>query len=104
MSEENIMDEAPVQDEDLDTNTAADAEQEQTPAAPSLGLADLKLMANVIEVVTQRGAVRANEMAPVGIVYNKLMNFLIANGAVQVPVPEENQEEAPVDQGEEGEE
>ena len=41
-------------------------------------------MANIIEVVSNPGAnSRANEMAAVGNVYNILMNFLIANGAVK---------------------
>jgi len=60
----------------------------QAPAAPQLGVNDLKLMANIIEVVSNRGAVKANEMAAVGNLYNNLMNFLIANGAVNVPQPE----------------
>jgi hypothetical protein len=56
---------------------------EDTP--PQLGVNDLKLMANIIEVVSNRGAIKANEMAAVGSVYNTLMKFLIANGAVQQP-------------------
>lgn len=52
---------------------------------PSLGVADLNLMANVIEAVAQRGAIRANEMQAVGVLYNRLMAFLIANGARPVP-------------------
>ena len=61
----------------------AEAEAE-APAAPQLGVNDLKLMANIIEVVSNRGAIKANEMAAVGSLYNNLMNFLIANGAVEV--------------------
>ena len=72
------------------------SEQENMPAetaesaapAPALGVNDLKLMANIIEVVSNRGAIKANEMAAVGSLYNNLMNFLIANGAVNVPQPE----------------
>ena len=60
-------------------------EESATPAAPQLGVNDLKLMANIIEVVSNRGAIKANEMAAVGSLYNNLMNFLIANGAVQAP-------------------
>jgi len=55
------------------------------PAAPQLGVNDLKLMANIIEVVSNRGAIKANEMAAVGSLYNVLMNFLVANGAVETP-------------------
>jgi hypothetical protein len=71
------------------------SEEENMPAesaapapAPALGVNDLKLMANIIEVVSNRGAIKANEMAAVGSLYNNLMNFLIANGAVNVPQPE----------------
>lgn len=73
---------------------------EQTPAEPSLGVNDLKLMANIIEVVSNRGAVKANEMQAVGQLYNKLMAFLIANGAVQMPEPEVSAE-AETEEGEE---
>ena len=62
----------------------ADASTE-APTTPQLGVNDLKLMANIIEVVSNRGAIKANEMAAVGNLYNNLMNFLIANGAVQAP-------------------
>jgi len=61
---------------------------ESAASAPALGVNDLKLMANIIEVVSNRGAIKANEMAAVGSLYNNLMNFLIANGAVNVPQPE----------------
>lgn len=63
-------------------------ETAEAPTAPTLGVNDLKLMANIIEVVSNRGAIKANEMAAVGSLYNNLMNFLIANGAVNVPQPE----------------
>ena len=61
---------------------------ESAAAAPALGVNDLKLMANIIEVVSNRGAIKANEMAAVGSLYNNLMNFLIANGAIQTAAPE----------------
>ena len=57
-------------------------------AAPQLGVNDLKLMANILEVVSNRGAIKAGEMAAVGQLYNNLMTFLIANGAVEMPQPE----------------
>lgn len=109
-----VMEEVPVEpqmemDTTMDPTMEVDEEmettQEEQPTAPSLGLADLKLMANVIEVVSQRGAIRAGEMAAVGVVYNKLMSFLIANGAVEIPTQTSEQVEAPVeDEGMEGEE
>jgi len=77
----------------------AESQAEQV-SAPQLGVNDLKLMANILEVVSNRGAIKANEMAAVGTLYNNLMTFLIANGAVEMPVPEVQAEQAP----EEGEE
>jgi len=74
-----------------DKTTPAEGTTE-APQAPSLGVNDLKVMANIIEVVSNRGAIRANEMAAVGNVYNILMNFLIANGAVK-PAEENTAEE-----------
>jgi hypothetical protein len=75
------------EEENMPAETAESAEA-QAPAAPTLGVNDLKLMANIIEVVSNRGAIKANEMAAVGTLYNNLMSFLIANGAVNVPQPE----------------
>ena len=74
-----------------DKTTPAEGTTE-APQAPSLGVNDLKVMANIIEVVSNRGAIRANEMAAVVNVYNILMNFLIANGAVK-PAEENTAEE-----------
>jgi len=83
------------------TQPAENAEsQAEQVSAPQLGVNDLKLMANILEVVSNRGAIKANEMAAVGTLYNNLMTFLIANGAVEMPVPEVQAEQAP----EEGEE
>jgi len=41
-----------------------------------LSIGDLKILATVIDVASTRGAFRANEMAMVGMVYNKLQAFL----------------------------
>ena len=75
-------------------NTMPKKVLQKHPSIP-LGVNDLKVMANIIEVVSNRGATRANEMAAVGNVYNILMNFLIANGAViaEAPSTEETAEE-----------
>ena len=42
----------------------------------SLNLNDLKLMAQIIKVVSTRGAIQAEEMAAVGILYTKLISFI----------------------------
>lgn len=76
-------------------------DQTQTPAQPetpppSLQLADLVLVLKLIQATAQRGAIRAEEMAEVGTVHDKLVKFLTAAGALQsapapAPAPEENQ-------------
>lgn len=42
----------------------------------TLGINDLKLMAQIIKVVSTRGAIQAEEMAAVGILYTKLIAFI----------------------------
>lgn len=80
------------------TQPVETAESTETVTAPQLGVADLKLMANIIDVVSNRGAIKANEMQAVGTLYNNLMTFLVANGAIELPQSEE--EETQEDQGE----
>jgi hypothetical protein len=63
------------------------SEQEQTtateqPAAPGLTLADLTIALQTIQVVAQRGAIKAEEMATVGGLYDRLFAFLKAQGVV----------------------
>lgn len=48
--------------------------QEQQPA--ELNIRDLATLKNAIEVASSRAAFKAEEMAAVGIVYNKLSAFL----------------------------
>jgi len=83
------------EEEKMPAETAVPAE-----AAPALGVNDLKLMANIIEVVSNRGAIKANEMAACGALYNNLMNFLVANGAVENTQPETPQAQDDGDMGE----
>lgn len=49
------------------------------PQTSSLGLNDLALMANIIQVTSERGAIKANEMEAVGALYKKLVTFVNAN-------------------------
>jgi len=58
----------------------------------SLTLNDLKLMAQVIKVVSARGAIQADEMSAVGNLYNKLAAFITAAS------PKEETPEAPQDE------
>ena len=74
-----------VQEEQVVEQPAA----EQTPA-PSLTLQDLVLVAQIIQVGSQRGLFRAEELAEVGTLYTKLIAFLQATGALTpAPAPTE---------------
>jgi len=69
------------------------APTEQAPiqeAPPSLQLADLVSVVKLIQVVAQRGAIRADEMAEIGNLHDTILKFLIASGVVQ-PTTQENQ-------------
>ena len=74
-----------------------DTTENQTPATDKfavpeemLNLNDLVDIANLIEVVTQRGAFRANELTAAGAIYDKLKGFL------DTLLPKEAAEETPV--------
>lgn len=56
--------------------------QEPQDSAPSLTLQDLITVAQVIQITSQRGAFRAEELANVGTLYNKLVAFLESSGAI----------------------
>lgn len=67
-------------------------EQANAEQAQNLSVQDLLLLAQVIQVAANRGAIKAEEMTNVGAVYNKLIAFLQATGAIQAP-EETNKEE-----------
>ncbi len=52
------------------------SEQQQQPNANELNIQDLATMKGIIDVASERGVFKPNEMAAVGIVYNKLELFL----------------------------
>jgi hypothetical protein len=58
-----------------------------------LQIADLKNIATIIDVASTRGAFRANEMATVGAMFNKLQAFLSKVAPEQKP--EDNKAAAP---------
>ena len=57
----------------------AEQSVEQT---PGLTLQDLVFVAQIIQLTSQRGAYKAEEMAKVGGLYNKLIAFLQSTGAL----------------------
>tara|TARA_R110000868_G_scaffold24741_4_gene97250 strand:+ start:216 stop:563 length:348 start_codon:yes stop_codon:yes gene_type:complete len=76
-------------------------EQATQPLSPpgeavALTLTDLVLVAQIINLTSQRGAFQADELAQVGGLYNKLINFLQSVGAITpTPAPEETQPKEP---------
>ncbi len=58
------------------------APQETQQSVPSLTLQDLILVAQIIQLTSQRGAYKAEELANVGALYNKLIAFLDSVGAI----------------------
>lgn len=61
----------------------------EQPSAPSLTLQDLVLVAQIIQIGSQRGTFRAEELADVGNLYTKLIAFLQATGALTPAKTEE---------------
>jgi hypothetical protein len=62
----------------------AETPQTETPA-PSLSIQDLVAVCKIMQIASQRGAIQASEMSQVGPVYDRIVAFLEANGAVQRP-------------------
>ena len=64
----------PVPTPGVDQN--APAPEAGEPAAPDLNVSDLTGVKSIIDIATQRGAFKANELEAVGKLYNKLNTFL----------------------------
>ena len=71
---------------------AAQAQAPQ-PDPTALSIGDLKNLSTILDVASTRGAFKANEMAGVGFLYNKLQAFLAKVAPEQKP--EEAKAEAP---------
>ena len=104
---ENTQHEEPMLGGDPETWTPeseegeANAAPQEQAGAVGLGIEDLNLMAQVLEIAGQRGAIKAEEMQVVGTLYNRLFAFLVANGVRQAPGAQAaNQPEPSQDEGE----
>ena len=62
--------------EAVDTGGDGATDQEQQNVPESIGLNELAVLAQIVDLATQRGAFRANELTQVGAVYDKLNTFL----------------------------
>ena len=72
-------------------NTTPGTAQAPTPTEATEGMlsvADLKMMARIIQVGSQRGSFKPEEMTTVGGLYEKIIGFLRAAGQLD-PAPEE---------------
>lgn len=67
-----------------DQATATPATEE---SSVQLQLQDLLLAAQVIQIASQRGAIKAEEMEQVGGLYTRLVQFLQASGVLQPVTP-----------------
>lgn len=81
MSKENKKPEAPEAVEATPAPTEPTGEQAQTTPNPELTVQDLGNLKQIIDVASQRGAFKPNEMMTVGQTYNKLETFLNAVAA-----------------------
>ena len=77
------------------TATAQPQAQAQAPQPDptALSIGDLRNLSTILDVASTRGAFKANEMAGVGFLYNKLQAFLAKVAPEQKP--EDKKAEAP---------
>ena len=80
------------------TATAKPQAQAPQPDPTALSIGDLKNLSTILDVASTRGAFKANEMAGVGFLYNKLQAFL-AKVAPQEEKAEDKKAEAPATAG-----
>jgi hypothetical protein len=57
-------------------------ETAQTETPTNLSLQDLLMVVQTLQVVTQRGAIRAEEMSNIGGLYDRIAKFLVDSGAI----------------------
>jgi len=74
--------------------------EQQQPNPQELNIQDLATMKGIIDVASERGVFKPNEMAAVGIVYNKLEAFLaeVQKQAEAAKAAEAKKTEAPADE------
>lgn len=58
-------------------------QQAPTPQDVQLQITDLVMATQIIQLASQRGAIKAEEMETVGGVYNRFVTFLQASGALK---------------------
>src|SRR6056300_381428 len=88
---ENIMSKKPkthpVDKPNMDIDAGTESTAPETPTAPApgqpgLSVGDLKKIVQIIQICSQRGAFKAEELKTVGDTYTNLVNFLVVTGAI----------------------
>jgi len=71
----------------MSEENTVEATEQQAPAGPDLTVQDLQSLKSIIDVASQRGAFKPNEMMAVGQTYAKLEAFLgaVASQNAQAP-------------------
>ena len=75
------------------TTPAAEANTTTTMEPVQLTIADLQLLARIVDLASRRGAFQAGELSQVGDAYNKLASFLAYVEATQKKETEESKDE-----------
>ena len=73
-------------------------ENTEAQEAVSLSVNDLAVMVNVIDACSKRGAFKPSEMETVGALYTKIVNFLVASGAIKTDEAEQETIEEPAEE------
>ena len=100
---DNKQPEAEVNEEVSSAETEAPTTEGQAPE--SIGLQDLQVLAQIVDLASQRGAFRGNELTQVGTVFDKLSVFLqyVADKQAEAAEGAEGEAEAPAEAPAEGE-
>jgi hypothetical protein len=86
---------APVVENKVEAAPAAEATTTTTVEPVQLTIADLQLLARIVDLASRRGAFQAGELSQVGDAYNKLAGFLTYVESVQKKEEAEKAAEAP---------
>jgi len=86
-----------VNEEVAPVETEAPAEAQGSEVPESIGLQDLQLLAQIVDLASQRGAFRGNELTQVGAVFDKLSTFLNFVAEQNAANEEEAEAEAPAE-------
>ena len=85
------------EEQNIDTQEFVDNPDQVVDQAESISLQELQVLAQVVDLASQRGAFRGNELSQVGAVYDRLSSFLSAVAPQQEEAAEAQEGEAPAE-------